>query len=139
MKTVNVLRMCGHQEDVQIVDDGRDTLRIARKARKQCSACAVSGNVNHGKKIKKGQEPKHAPEGTQIVLTKQDDGAWSGAILFDGQQILDRSPGLMGLTSKLCRKLLSALGKKVTGRLDTIASSISQPQCPPTPPAQEPR
>lgn len=42
-KTVQVTRRCGHVEYVDILDDGRDKTRIARKERKVCTGCASVG------------------------------------------------------------------------------------------------
>jgi hypothetical protein len=69
----------------------------------------ISCKVKAPRKIKKGQEPKHMPDGTVLQLTLRDD-RWYGTCEADGKSVTGESAGLMGLGSKLCRTWLQQHG-----------------------------
>jgi hypothetical protein len=104
-KLVNVKRRCGHTESVQIVDDGRDGLRMQRKARKDCSSCIRAAEGNG---VKKGAESYYLPIGTRLVMVKTKSG-WEGTADIPplAGDVSHGPCGLMGLGKALCRKLLS--------------------------------
>lgn len=64
------------------------------------------------KKIKKGQEPKHMPDGTVLMMRLMGE-KWRGSCSADAGTIEAESAGLMGLGSKLCRKWLKEFGHHI--------------------------
>jgi len=107
-------------------EDGFDEARREKLRRKRCPECGRLKNAEDNARqlverpsgrVKKGQESKHLPDDTRIVIWRRDDGHWLGTLRAGGIQVETASPGTMGLISKLARKYLRDAGAKLTGKV----------------------
>lgn len=129
ISTEQIARACGCVEEFELRDpDPWRKERLVKFRTGRCKACGKKANdennaaqgggtQGHGKRVKKGQEPKLLPAGTQIVLTRQEDGSWVGVLVASSVKVQGRSAGLMGLGSSLARKWLKETGARVTGKV----------------------
>jgi hypothetical protein len=83
-----VVRACGHQQEFQhyAVDKFR-AQRLAKFQQTRCAECAAKV-VAEQQRIaettpKKGEALKGLPPGTEVSLTRQADGSWSGTLSAD--------------------------------------------------------
>jgi hypothetical protein len=80
-----VVRACGHQQEFQhyTVDKYR-AQRLAKFQQTRCAEC-VAKLVEEQRRAtealpKKGEAVKSLPAGTQVSLTRQEDGSWAGVL-----------------------------------------------------------
>jgi hypothetical protein len=87
-----VVRACGHQQEFQhyTVDKYR-AQRLAKFQRTRCAECAAKLVEKQQREAeaqpKKGEVLKSLPPGTQLSLTRQPDGSWSGTLSADGTAV----------------------------------------------------
>jgi hypothetical protein len=87
-----VVRACGHEQEFQhyTVDKYR-AQRLAKFQKTRCSACAAKlleeQRLAAEALPKKGEVIKSLPPGTQVSLTRQADGSWSGTLSADGKTV----------------------------------------------------
>lgn len=126
-----VLRPCGHMSPFNHYehDPYREQRRQKMMNRGRCKSCIEKANAENNarqtagkpRKVKKGQEMKMLPAGTQLAMVKQVDG-WIGrinnlAMPVPGSTLEAEAPGAMGLMNKLARKYLRAVGVNITGKV----------------------
>jgi hypothetical protein len=80
-----VVRACGHQQEFQhyTVDKYR-AQRLAKFQQTRCAEC-VAKLVEEQRRAtealpKKGEAVKSLPAGTQVSLTRPEDGSWAGVL-----------------------------------------------------------
>jgi hypothetical protein len=87
-----VVRACGHQQEFQhyTVDKYR-AQRLAKFQQTRCAECAAKLVEQQQQAAeaqpKKGEALKSLPPGTQLSLTRQPDGSWSGTLSADGTAV----------------------------------------------------
>jgi len=87
-----VVRACGHQQEFQhyTVDKYR-AQRLAKFQRTRCAECAaklVKEQQEAAEALpKKGEALKSLPPGTQVTLTRQANGSWSGTLSAAGTSV----------------------------------------------------
>jgi hypothetical protein len=80
-----VARACGHLQEFQhyTVDKYR-AQRLAKFQQTRCADCAAKLVAEQQRAAealpKKGEALKSLPPGTQVTLTRQPDGSWSGTL-----------------------------------------------------------
>src|SRR5271157_4361930 len=87
-----VARACGHPQEFQhyAVDKYR-AQRLAKFQQTRCAAC-VAKLVEEEQRsaeavLKKGEVLKSLPPGTQVSLTRQPDGSWTGTLSAEGTTV----------------------------------------------------
>ena len=87
-----VVRACGHQQEFQhyAVDKYR-AQRLAKFQQTRCAAC-VAKLVEEQQRTaaavpKKGEALRSLPPGTQVSLTRQQDGSWAGTLSATGTTV----------------------------------------------------
>jgi len=87
-----VVRACGHQQEFQhyAVDKYR-AQRLVKFQQTRCADCAAK-LVEEQKRAAetmptKGEALKGLPPGTEVTLTRQADGSWSGTLSADGTTV----------------------------------------------------
>src|SRR5688572_20342565 len=84
-----VVRACGHEQEFQHYEvDKYRAQRLAKFQKTRCSLCAAK-LVEEDKRaaeamLKKGEAVKLLPPGTQLSLTRQEDGSWAGKLSANG-------------------------------------------------------
>jgi hypothetical protein len=119
---MTVAATCGHEVTFTINPARPMASRIARYKGRKCGPCRIAddearraaGWVGPGK-VKKGQEPKHLPPGSLIVLRMEEDRTWVGQLQAEGITVKVSGAGLMGMASKLARAWLKEKGIAVKG------------------------
>jgi hypothetical protein len=119
---MTVTATCGHEVTFAVNPARPMANRIARYQNRKCGPCRIAddearraaGWVGPGK-VKKGQEPKHLPPGSLIVLRMEEDRTWAGQLQADGVTVQVAGAGLMGMASKLARAWLREKGIAVKG------------------------
>jgi hypothetical protein len=87
-----VVRACGHQQEFQhyTVDKYR-AQRLAKFQSTRCADCAaklVEEQQRAAESVpKKGEALKSLPPGTQVSLTRQADGSWTGTLSANGTTV----------------------------------------------------
>src|SRR5580704_17623339 len=87
-----VVRACGHQQEFQhfAVDKYR-AQRLAKFQQTRCADCAAALVAEQQRAAaalpKKGEALKCLPAGTQVSLTRQADGSWSGTLAAGGTTV----------------------------------------------------
>ena len=87
-----VVRACGHQQEFQhyTVDKYR-AQRLAKFQQTRCAECAAKLIEKQQQAAeampKKGEVLKSLPLGTQLTLTRQPDGSWSGTLSAGGKSV----------------------------------------------------
>jgi hypothetical protein len=86
--------------------------RLAKFQRTRCAACAAK-LVEEQRRVaaalpKKGEALQSLPLGTQIAMTRQPDGSWTGTLSASGTKVEAVGDGPQGLTVALARLWLSA-------------------------------
>src|SRR5881275_465272 len=87
-----VVRACGHPQEFQhyAVDKYR-AQRLAKFQSTRCTACVAKLNEDERQAAAalptKGEALKQLPTGTQVVLTRQPDGSWSGTLSANGKTV----------------------------------------------------
>jgi hypothetical protein len=87
-----VVRACGHEQEFQhyAVDKYR-AQRLAKFQQTRCAECAaklVEEQQRAAEALpKKGEALKSLPAGTQVSLTRQPDGSWTGTLSADGTTV----------------------------------------------------
>jgi hypothetical protein len=87
-----VLRACGHQQEFQhYTADKYRAQRLAKFQKTRCAACAAKLIEEQRQAAAalptKGAVLKLLPPGTQVSLTRQPDGLWSGQLSADGTTV----------------------------------------------------
>src|SRR5436190_13985720 len=85
-----VVRACGHQQEFQHYEvDKYRAQRLAKFQRTRCPACAAKLVEEQQRAAaalpKKGEAVKSLPAGTQVSLTRQPDGSWTGTLSATGR------------------------------------------------------
>jgi hypothetical protein len=87
-----VVRACGHQQEFQhyAVDKYR-AQRLAKFQQTRCADCAAK-LIEEQKRAaeavpKRGVAVQSLPPGTQVSLTRQQGGAWTGTLTADGKVV----------------------------------------------------
>jgi hypothetical protein len=85
-----VTRACGHKQEFQHYE--RDKYRPQRLAKFQntrCADCVAKLNEvqQRAALLPKAEALKLLPPGTQVSLTSQPDGSWSGKLSADGKTV----------------------------------------------------
>jgi ABC-type uncharacterized transport system fused permease/ATPase subunit len=87
-----MVRACGHEQEFQhyAVDKYR-AQRLAKFQQTRCADCAAK-LVEEQQRLsealpKKGEALKSLPPGTQMSLTRQPDGSWTGTLSADGTTV----------------------------------------------------
>jgi hypothetical protein len=94
-----VVRACGHQQEFQhyAVDTYR-AQRLAKFQQTRCAECAAKVVAEQQRIAEttptKAQALKCLPPGTEVSLTRQKDGSWSGTLSADGTTV--RATGISG-------------------------------------------
>jgi hypothetical protein len=94
-----VERACGCKQEFQhyAVDKYR-AQRLAKFQKTRCAECVA--RLNEEQRLaaaalpKKGEALQSLPPGTQVTLTRQPDGAWTGTLSAGGKKV--EVPGLAG-------------------------------------------
>src|SRR5216117_2464522 len=87
-----VARACGHEQEFQhyAVDKYR-AQRLAKFQRTRCAACVAKLAEEQQQAAKALPKPGEAfkllPSGTQVTLTRQQDGSWAGALSAGGTTV----------------------------------------------------
>jgi len=87
-----VVRACGHEQEFQhyTVDKYR-AQRLAKFQKTRCAECAaklVEEQQRAAEALpKKAESLKSLPPGTQVSLTRQPDGSWTGTLSADGKAV----------------------------------------------------
>ena len=87
-----VVRACGHEQEFQhyAVDKYR-AQRLAKFQKTRCTACAAKLVEEQQRAAaalpKKGEVLKLLPPGTQVSLTRQSDGSWTGRLSAGGTTV----------------------------------------------------
>ena len=84
-----VPRACGHLQEFQHYEvDRYRAQRLAKFQKTRCAECAAKLVEEQRRAAealpKKGEALKSLPAGTQVSLTRQPDGSWSGTLSADG-------------------------------------------------------
>ena len=113
--TPMVARACGHLQEFQhyAVDKYR-AQRLAKFQSTRCAEC-VAALVEEQRKAAalmptKGEALRVLPLGTQISMTRQPDGTWSGTLAASGKSVKADEDGPQGLTVLLARNWMTAGG-----------------------------
>lgn len=94
-----VARACGHEQEFQhyAVDKYR-AQRLAKFQKTRCAECAAKLVAEQQRLAeatpKKGEALNGLPPGTEVSLTRQADGTWSGTLSADG--ITVKATGIVG-------------------------------------------
>ena len=110
-----VPRACGClQEFQQYAVDKYRAQRLAKFQKTRCSACVTKLNEEQQRMAAalptKGEALQLLPSGTQVFVTRQADGKWSGALIAEGTKVETVGDGLQGLTIALARLGVSIKG-----------------------------
>jgi hypothetical protein len=87
-----VVRACGHEQEFQhyAVDKYR-AQRLAKFQRTRCAACAAKLVEEQQRAAaavpKKGETLRSLPPGTQVSLTRHQDGSWAGTLSAAGTTV----------------------------------------------------
>ncbi len=87
-----VVRACGHEQEFQhfAVDKYR-AQRLAKFQQTRCADCAAKLIAEQKRAAeslpKKGEALMSLPPGTQVSLTRQPDGSWSGTLSAGGTAV----------------------------------------------------
>jgi hypothetical protein len=87
-----VVRACGHEQEFQhyAVDKYR-AQRLAKFQRTRCAACAAKLVEEQQRAAaavpKKGEALTSLPPGTQVSLTRHQDGSWAGTLSAGGTAV----------------------------------------------------
>ena len=87
-----VVRACGHLQEFQhyAVDKYR-AQRLAKFQQTRCADCAAKLVEEQQRAAemtpKKGEALKGLPPGTEVSLTRQADGSWTGTLSADGKTV----------------------------------------------------
>ena len=87
-----VVRACGHEQEFQhfAVDKYR-AQRLAKFRGTRCTACAAKlveeQQATAAARPSKGEALKLLPPGTQVTLTRQVDGSWTGTLAAGGTTV----------------------------------------------------
>jgi len=87
-----VVRACGHEQEFQhyAVDKYR-AQRLAKFQKTRCSACVAKLAEEQQRlaetALTKGEALNRLPPGTQVSLTRQEDGSWAGTLSVDGTAV----------------------------------------------------
>src|SRR5439155_26619648 len=87
-----VPRACGHLQEFQHYEvDRYRAQRLAKFQKTRCAECAarlVEEQQRAAEALpKKGEALKSLPPGTQVCLTRQQDGSWAGMLSADGRAV----------------------------------------------------
>ena len=87
-----VVRACGHQQEFQHYEvDRYRAQRLAKFQQTRCAECAAKlvEEQQHAAETtpKKGEALKGLPPGTEVSLTRQADGSWSGTLSAAGTTV----------------------------------------------------
>ncbi len=94
-----VVRACGHEQEFQhyAVDRYR-AQRLAKFQQTRCAECAAKLVAEQQRAMeampKKGEVLKRLPPGTEVALTCQADGSWSGTLSANGTTV--KAAGIAG-------------------------------------------
>jgi hypothetical protein len=124
-----ITRACGHTTEFTPKGDQYDEARREKCRRKRCPECGKAKNEadNAAQKenpqragsgrIKKGQEVKHLPVETVLMLWRKADGSWEGKLLTaEDPAVTADANGLMSVVQKLARAWLKSQGAKLQGK-----------------------
>jgi hypothetical protein len=112
-----VARACGCLCEFQhyAVDKYR-AQRLAKFQKTRCPECVAKLNEEHKKAAaelpKKGEAVLMLPLGTQLAMTRKQDGTWSGKLSAEGTTVEASGAGPQGLTITLARQWIAAKGLK---------------------------
>jgi len=87
-----VVRACGHEQEFQhyAVDKYR-AQRLAKFQQTRCAACAAKLVEEQQRTAaavpKKGEALRSLPPGTQVSLTRHQDGSWAGTLSAAGTTV----------------------------------------------------
>jgi hypothetical protein len=108
-----VARACGCKQEFQhyAVDKYR-AQRLAKFQKTRCAAC-VAKLIEEQRLAaqalpKRGEALQLLPPGTQVTMTKREDGTWAGTLAAGGKTVEAVGAGPQGLTVALARLWLSA-------------------------------
>ena len=85
-----VTRFCGHQQEFQHYEvDKYRPQRLAKFQKTRCADCVAKLNEEQQRAalLPKAEALKLLPPGTQVSLTSQPDGSWSGKLSADGKTV----------------------------------------------------
>src|SRR5438105_4413896 len=112
-----VVRACGHEQEFQhyAVDKYR-AARLAKFQRTRCPACVAKLAEEQRKALPppKGEALKQLPPGTQVTLSRDADGCWSGTLSADGTKVTaaptggEAGPGPQAVVVALARLWLAS-------------------------------
>ena len=113
-----VVRACGHPQEFQeyAVDKFR-AQRLAKFQSTRCAAC-VAKLVEEEKRAaaaapKKAEAIRQLPPGTQLTLTRREDGSWAGQLTANGKTVQTAGTveaGPQSVIVALARQWLSGAG-----------------------------
>ena len=92
-----VTRSCGHQQEFQHYEvDKYRPQRLAKFQKTRCADCVVKLNEEQQRAtpLPKAEAIKLLPPGTQVTLTLQTDGSWTGRLTAGGTQV--EAAGVVG-------------------------------------------
>lgn len=115
-----VARACGcMQEFLHYAVDKYRPQRLVKFQKTRCAACAAK--LDEQQRLaaealpKKGEAINSLPSGTQIILTRGPDGAWTGTLTAEGAKFEAIAGGPQGVTVMLARLWVTAKGPKTDG------------------------
>jgi hypothetical protein len=116
MNTETITRLCGHTVEFAPRGDGYDNARRAKLRGKRCGPCGVAKNLEDNAqarakpRMRKGQELKLLPSGSQILLSF--DGVWRGSLSSPGLDLLTaEGTSALGVIQKLGKKYLRGISQ----------------------------
>jgi hypothetical protein len=110
-----VARACGCVQEFQhyAVDKYR-AQRLAKFQKTRCSACTARLQEEQRRAAealpRRGEALQSLPPGTQVTMTRQQDGSWGGTLTANGTTVEAAGGGPQGLTVTLARLWLAASG-----------------------------
>lgn len=107
-----VARACGCLREFQhySVDKYR-AQRLAKFQKTRCEVCVAKLNEEQRQAAanipKKGEAFKQLPKGTQMTISRRDDGTWTGTLTAEGKTVEADGEGPQGVTLALARLWLT--------------------------------
>lgn len=107
-----VARACGCLREFQhyAVDKYR-AQRLAKFQKTRCEVCVAKLNEEQRQAAanipKKGEAFKQLPNGTQMTITRRDDGTWTGTLTAEGKTVTADGEGPQGVSLALARLWLT--------------------------------
>lgn len=134
-----VARACGCMREFQHykVDKYR-AQRLAKFQGTRCEDCVAKLNEQQKQAAaalpKKGEAFQALPNGTQVALSRQPDGTWTGTLTGDGKTVKGTGESPHGLTIALARQwVLEVRGPAAVSPAPAPAAATPAPPAPAAP------